>query len=300
MIPIHKPAQKPRTFRLQAEKAVSGFPALMIATQKAAENVLHGERAQRKAGPGEKFWQFREYTETDRPQDIDWRRSARTERVYIRQKERQTPQTVLLWCGGGAGMEFRSSGALQAKAEAAKILTLGLAILITRAGEQAGLLGGERPGRSEAALERIGQALCAPGELPEDLPDFYTPAGPQKSALIQTGDFLDPPEEIEKTFRGISERTQGGFVIQVLDPAEIELPYNGRALFETPGGAHRTLIDNVVSIRSAYRERMNAHIEALRNLSTQCGWKYFLHRTDQPVEDILGRIWMQMDRERRP
>src|SRR5690606_29053792 len=107
---------------------------------------------------GEKFWQFREYTPQDRPQDIDWRQSAKTDNVFIRQKERQLPQTALFWASGAESMKFKTAPNPE-KSEAAQVITLALAILMTHAGERVGMIGEHAAGRSEASLEHIGVSL---------------------------------------------------------------------------------------------------------------------------------------------
>jgi uncharacterized protein (DUF58 family) len=288
------PMEKSRTLRRDAQRAIIDLPALTVAAQRAADHVAHGEHALRKTGAGEKFWQFREYVPGDRPQDVDWRQSGKGDHVYIRQKERQSAQSVLFWCSRGPGMAFKSSNALYSKGDAAKILTLALAILAVRGGEQAGLLSTARTGRSEAMLDLIANSLCDENIDPSDLPDFSGNALRQNSTLIQAGDFLSPLADIEKTFKPLAGQTQGGFVIQVLDPAEIDLPYNGRMIFETPAGQHRTLINNVTAIREGYRKRIIDHNEGLRDLCRQCRWNYLLHRTDRPAEETLGLAWQAM------
>lgn len=278
--------QTPLSVRQSAEEAASDLHALMAQAEKAVTSVLHGEHAQRKAGAGEKFWQFREYTPTDRPQDIDWKQSAKTDEIYIRQKEWQTPQTSIFWCNQSASMDFST------KAHDAKVLILALSILMTRAGEQVGFFGVPRTGRSEAALQRIGNALVeTQNHLP--LPDFKTFACPKNTKLVQAGDFLSPLEEIQTAFKNLSAQSDSGLVIQILDPQEIELPFSGRVLFEDPANKTRQLVNHVTSIRDAYQQRIRDHIKAVETLCRECRWTYILHRTDTPIKDTLAAIWAE-------
>jgi uncharacterized protein (DUF58 family) len=283
--------------RRAAEEAASDLPALMARAERAVAGMLQGEHAQRKPGTGERFWQFREYVPGDRPQDIDWRQSAKGDRTYIKQKERQTTQTALFWCGGGAGMDFSSSKKFASKAVEAKTLTLALAILMTRAGEQVGILGGGRTGRTELSLQRIGDSLINDDASFGELPDTEGAMLPMNCSLIQIGDFLSPLEEIEETFKSLSPRASSGLVIQVLDPAEIELPYSGRVLFEAPTDSSREAINHVDSIRDQYRERIEFHTNGLRALCRQQQWHYTLHRTDRDVADTLSDIWAEMSHD---
>ncbi len=280
--------------RHKAEGASADLPALMMLAEKAVTGVLQGEHTQRKAGQGEKFWQFREYVPGDRPQDIDWRQSAKTDHIYVRQKEWQTPQTCVLWCNQGQSMDFTSSPKQPSKLEATRILTLAMAILMTRAGEQAALFGNQRAGRTELSLQRIGESLCA-NTLPfEDLPDPYYYKLPRHCTLIQIGDFLAPLEDTESVFRKLSGRTSNGLIIQVLDPAEIELPYSGRYVFEEPGTKSQEQINHVDSIKIEYQKRISAHIEGLQHICRDQHWSYILHSTDSEISDTLAKIWGAM------
>ncbi len=277
------------SLRRHAEDSAAHLASLMVEAEKAVVGILHGEHRQRKSGSGERFWQFREYHPGDRPQDIDWRQSGKTDRVFIRQKEWQTNQSAFFWCSRAKGMDFRSDDNLPTKADAAKIITLALGLLMTHSGEEIGMLGSTRKGRSEAALQAIAENLMdetIPGEaLPGD-------KAPRHSALFLAGDFLSPPGDIQPVFKNLSAQSDSGFVIQILDPAEIELPYDGRVVFEEPShDKQRELVNNVSSIRAEYRHRVAAHIAAVKKTCLDCEWHHVLHPTNRDIKNTLLEIW---------
>lgn len=279
-----------RKLRLNAEKTADRLPDLMIRAEKAAQNIFLGEHPQRKSGAGEKFWQFREYTPQDRPQDIDWRQSGKTDSVFIRQKERQLPQTALFWCEQAGSMHFSSSPRRPKKSESAQILLLALAIILTRSGERVGALGSSRTGRSEAALEAVGRSF-----LNTSLSQPFASLGIHKArkgaAIIMAGDFLQNIPDIKSTLNGIATPGSAGLLIQVLDPAEIDLPWRGRVIFEDTGPSHRETVQNVSSIREAYRAKIQNHRNEIERLCRAQGWSYILHTTDQPPEKTLEKIY---------
>lgn len=276
--------------RLASENATAPLHALMMEAQRAVQTILPGDHRQKKPGAGERFWQFRDYTPSDRPQDIDWRQSAKGDAVFVREKEKQNAQTVLLWRSSGAGMDFSSSPSLPTKKHAANVLTLGLAMLLARGHELAGLIGGSFfPGRTEKTIQFFAEDLlhtAAPGFL--DLGRI-----PQKKdcSLILIGDFLDDLETLDSVLRALRQSSARGAVVQVLDPAEIDLPYDGRIVFETPASGIREKIDNVAGVRHAYRERVAAHLSALKNICAAMGWEYALHPTQTPPGQTLFTLW---------
>lgn len=277
--------------RQTAEEASESLPALQALAERAVASVLHGDHGQSRPGMGEKFWQYREYAEGDRPQDIDWKQTAKTDHVFIRQKELQTTQTAIFWCSQSPSMHFSSAKDMPEKITAAQVLTLALAILMTKAGEQVGAFGSRKHGRSPAALEDLGLKITDDIRSTAPLPDAAIYDIPRHAFFVQLGDFLEPLEIIEENFKQFSAQSAGGFIIQILDPAEIELPYDGRVLFEDGGRGIKQQVENVASVRSAYQKRVQDHLAALEQLTKEQNWHYILHRTDQDYKDTLSIIW---------
>lgn len=278
--------------RRKAEEISSSLPALMMQAEKIAASAMHGEHAQRKSGTGEKFWQYRPYHSGDRPQDIDWRQSGKTDHIFIKQREWQTTQRTYFWCASGKGMQFSSSKKLPTKQEAAQVLTLALALLMTRAEDQVGIFGDPKTGRSEHTIEKIARILHenfygSNAPLPETA--LFIP--PAHSALVMAGDFLAPLPVIESGFSVLSGNIKNAMVLQVLDPSEISLDFSGRVLFEGLQKSDSETIDSVSGIRAAYQKRMADHIESIKTLCRDHGWFYILHRTDQDASETLRNIW---------
>jgi len=276
--------------RHTAQGIASDLPALKQSAHDIASQILHGSHGQRKQGGYENFWQFREYNEIDRPQDIDWRQSAKNEHVFIREKELQTPQSVYFWTKCSAGMRFQSAQALHSKAEAAAILNVALAILFQAGDERVGALdakgGKANAGRSDSYIDAI--ARVATQKEAAGLPQFSLPS---KSAAVLSGDFLEDIDAIETCFHALSSQRSRGLVIQTLDPAELTLPYNGRTIFEGSDKADYR-IDNVSSIRGEYQKRIKDHTQQIEHICQQQEWNYYLHVTDTPMNQTLHHIWL--------
>jgi uncharacterized protein (DUF58 family) len=263
---------------------------MMLAAERAATSVLSGEHRQHKSGTGERFWQFREYDPSDRPQDIDWRQSGKGDRVFVRQNEWQTTQTLLFWLQGDRGMNFRSAPALPFKRTDGIVLALALSLLAARRGELSGLLdGSHRPGRSAPSLQNFGEDLLR--VPPDRLPHTAIRRIPPNAGAVLIGDFLNESEQTATMLDTLAARIPKGLMLQVLDPAEIELPFSGRVIFEEPGSGAEQHILNVESVRAAYRKRIDAHIETLQTLCRRHNWQWVLHRTDGSITDTLFKIW---------
>lgn len=283
-------------YRYKAEDASAELPGLVAAAEKAAMSILSGDHAQRKPGMGEKFWQFRDYDVSDRPQDIDWRQSAKGDRLFVREKEWQTTQTALLWCQHNESMNYSSADTLPTKQDTAMILTLALGILLSRAGEQiAPLEGASVPGRSELAIQKLGERLL--DNHTDDLPGHKLRKIPHNSSLVLVGDFLAPIEETENIFNMLADPIDNAIIVQVLDPAELSLPFDGRVIFERKGMPEKHHIDNVETIRTAYQDRLLRHMADLKSYCKKHRWHWLLHTTDEEIRNTLFDAWMMMTPE---
>ena len=163
--------------RHRAEQLAAALPPLLVQAERIAATVSQGVHGRRRVGAGETFWQFRRYQPGDPTSAIDWRQSAKSVPVYIRQNEWEAAQSVWLWRDASPSMGYRSDFAPTDKKERATLLLLALACLLTRAGEQVALLGRDRKpstglmtiGRLAGALARdtgVGASLPALAHLP--------------------------------------------------------------------------------------------------------------------------------------
>ena len=151
------------------------LPDICVSAREVAGSVMHGVHGRRRAGIGEAFWQFRPFAPGESASRIDWRRSARDDRTYIREREWEAAQTVWLWIDRSPSMAFVSRLAQQSKLDRALVLGLAAADLLVRGGERVGLLGLTRPIASRTVVDRLAEALVlasshADDELPRPAP----------------------------------------------------------------------------------------------------------------------------------
>ena len=59
--------------------------------------MIHGLHGRRRSGSGENFWQFRRFVSGEEARCIDWRRSARDDNLYVREREWEAAHTIWLW-----------------------------------------------------------------------------------------------------------------------------------------------------------------------------------------------------------
>ena len=289
-----------QTTRQRAEALVSTVPPLLVAAERVAATVAQGVHGRRRVGTGESFWQFRQYQQGDPIQHIDWRQTAKTETVFIREMEWEAAQTLWLWRDASPSMEYRSHRELPTKRERAEILLLALAILLSRGGERMALLGGGHlPTTGQIAVNRILQAFDSDADKAGTDADGLPGSEdiPRHGELVMIGDLLSPLETIDKMVGRYVNRGVRGHMLQILDTAEATLPFGGRVRFAGFEGERETLVPRVESIRSAYLDRLTAQQDGLRALCRSAGWTFATHHTDTPPQTALLSLYAALSHE---
>lgn len=272
----------------EAEEVAGRLPALLVEAERVAASVAGGVHGRRRAGQGDSFWEYRPIRPGEPASRIDWRRSARSGRAFVRETEWEAAQTVCLWLDGSASMGWRSETSLPTRTQRGTLLLLALASLLLRGGEHPRLVesgSGLSPvftGRQ--ALERLAMRVLteAGGERP------VPSAIPAYARVVLFSDFLHPVEEVTEMLASLAAIPVRGALVQILDPAERSLPFRGRVRFKGLGrGGGEVLASKAENLRDAYAERLAAHQAALSRLCVDAGFGFTSHATDGPPEAAL-------------
>ena len=152
------------------------MPRLILESRKIAATVIHGLHGRRRAGSGENFWQFRRYVSGEEARRIDWRRSARDDNLYVREREWEAAHTIWIWPDRSPSMAFASKLARESKLDRTLTIAFALAEVLVEAGERVGLPGLMRPTGSRAVIDRMAEAIIHdPRERPSLPKDFAPP-----------------------------------------------------------------------------------------------------------------------------
>lgn len=280
----------------RAEAIGEGLPPLLIAAERVAATVAQGIHGRRRTGTGEAFWQYRLHGEHDSAHSVDWRRSARSDDLYVRETEWEASQSVWAWADRSPSMHYRAAKNRVSKADRAAILLLASAAALLRGGERLGLLGHDRRASGgRTGLKRLAEKFVTLGER-----DAAYPASvdlPRHSQGLLFSDFLAPIELWERRFAEFSEQRVGGLAVQILDPAEETLPFSGRARFLGLEDEGEFVAERVQTLRPAYQSRLAAHRDALRRAARAAGWELLVHHTDHSAEQAMMAIYVALSRD---
>lgn len=271
----------------QAHLLATRVPSLLVEAKRVSHTVTHGIHGRRRAGPGETFWQFRHFEDSDSASAIDWRRSASSDHLYVREREWEAAHTAWLWIDFSASMQFRSHLSSVSKAERAIVLGLAVGELLVRGGERVGLLG-ERPRAGRIAVRKLAEAIVRNMREDQSNRSLPPPAALGRfSECILLSDFLEPIEQLAPRLERLAVQGVRGHLVQILDPAEETLPYSGRTEFQSSEGNFNMIAGRAETLRGRYHERLLSHRQALAEELKRLEWSLLLHHTDRPAEEAL-------------
>lgn len=270
----------------RAESLGQSLPALLAEAEYLAATLMFGEHGRRRAGQGDEFWQYRPAHSGDTARLIDWRRSAKSDAHFVREREWQAAQSVTLWIDGARSMGFSGSADRAPKSDRARLLALALAVLLLRGGERVGLAGlAPKPGRAQ--LLALAQALQA-----EDSADYGAATAEGMVAhgrAVFVSDFLGKLDPVEVALATAADRGVRGILLQVLDPTEEDFPFDGRVIFESMTGSLRHETQSAGDLRSRYLQRLAERKDRLTQLAGAVGWHYHCHHTGHLAQTAL--LW---------
>ncbi|MBX5203890.1 DUF58 domain-containing protein [Rhizobium sp. NZLR1] len=275
----------------RARQRAALVPDCLVEAKRIANTVIAGWHGRRKRGIGENFWQFRPYAEGESLSRIDWRRSARDDHTYVREREWEAAHTIWLWCDMSPSMMYKSGYGSVSKESRALVVMLALAEILARSGERIGCPGIMEPASARNAAERLAAALMHT-PLTGGLPETAMIRG--WSDLVLIGDFLDDAPAIMERLGPLARRGLRGHVVEIADPAEEIFPYSGRTEFTDPESGAKLISGRAEHIRDAYRNAYLARRDSLGQSLRHLGWTFATHRTDHLASEALVAVHMYL------
>src|SRR6266702_5148272 len=133
-------APKPESHEVESTRRAAGaarslsatLPRLILEARRVAATVIHGLHGRRRAGSGENFWQYRRFVSGEPASRVDWRRSARDDHLYVREREWEAAHTVWIWPDRSPSMAFASALSTDSKLERALVVAFALAEVLVQ------------------------------------------------------------------------------------------------------------------------------------------------------------------------
>jgi uncharacterized protein (DUF58 family) len=282
--PFHDVAAVPHAVG-EGRTLAASMPRLMLEARRVANTIIHGLHGRRRAGSGENFWQFRRFISGEPAHRVDWRRSAKDEHLYVREREWEAAHTVWIWPDRSPSMAFSSRLAGQTKLDRALVMALALAEILVEGGERVGVPGLTRPTGARNVIEKIAQAMIYDPAARPSLPPNFAPS--PLAEIVVLSDLWSPIADVRQIISQLSATGAQGHIVQIVDPAEETFPYAGRIEFVESEGAGSITAGRAETWREDYVARIERHRAEIRVETERLGWSFIIHRTDRPATELL-------------
>ena len=276
--------------------------ALELKAREVAEGVLLGIHHAPDRGRSIEFAEHKEYSPGDDLRRIDWKVFAKSDRLYIKEYEDDTNITSLVLLDGSASMNYRgghSRDGIEAprKLDYGRTLAAALSYLLLTQSDSVGLgligrgLRGFLPPRARQAHfhEIVARLAALETEKGTDIGGALADAASLvkgRALVIIISDLLDDPGPMLKALRLLRHRRHEPVIFHVLDPDEIEFPFERLSFFKDMEGAARLLVEPRV-IRDEYRRHFSRFLAEVRDECAGHGIDYRLALTTEPPALLL-------------
>lgn len=284
---------------------------LKLKARYVVEGVLTGLHASPHHGASVEFAEHKEYCPGDEIRHIDWKVFGKSDKYYVKQYEDETNLRCyfVLDTSGSMGYGSQSASATLTKFDHAKILAASLSYILLRQQDHVGLIGADDrvcsylPARGGTAhLENVCgslEELAASGKTDlEKAFEHVLEVVPRRSVVIVISDFFDPSLDLEFVMRQLVSRRLEVTLLHILDPYEIEFPFQSLTLFKSLETGRQVLAEPAV-MRDTYVREMQKFQETVNQACLATDGDYVLVNTAfGPEKNILEILNQKRWRER--
>ena len=272
--------------------------ALELKARQAAEGVLAGIHHSPHRGASIEFAEHKPYTPGDEIKLIDWKLYAKSDRFYIKQFEDETNLRAYLVLDGSGSMTYQGEGREMSKLDYARTAAAALAYLLLGQNDAVSLAvfgAGLRtylPPRSKFAfLHEILRGLLEirpePGtDLSRSVYDLLERVSGRGLVFIFS-DLLDEPGPMFQALKLLSHRRFEVVLFHILDPDELDFPFDRLSVFEGMEEKIQLLADPR-AMREEYRRQISLFLEEVKLVASGHHLDYWLAETQNPVSQTLS------------
>jgi uncharacterized protein (DUF58 family) len=287
----------PGTPRFLDPDVLARIGSLELLARAVVEGFIAGLHRSPFTGFSTEFTEYRQYNPGDDLRYLDWRLLGRTDRYFIKKYRADTNAQLTLLVDTSGSMRYASAGRVT-KLQYAKFLAAALAHLAARQQDAVGLVAfGASSHTHVPALNRAGHmrtvyghlaALEAGGEtrLAEALHETAERLR-RRGIVVLISDFYESPERLAGAFQHLRFKGHDVIAFHLLDPNEVAFDFDDAVLLleDAETAEQLPVLPDVVS--GGYRERIAAHVEALRRTAAADRVDYEMVTTDSPLDFAL-------------
>ena len=250
-------------------RTLARISSLDLRARLIVEGLMTGMHRSPYQGISVEFAQHRPYVQGDDIRHIDWKVYGKTDKIYLKQYQEETNLHLLCIVDASESMNFSSVGHGKdrwSKYDHATAIAASLSYMAIQQQDSVGLAIFDtdlkhfiKPSNSPAQWKIITRELTLvpklkktnTGRILDQLAEKLT----HRSLIVVLSDFFDDIENIKKGMRHLRYKKHELIAFQVLDPEEIEFPFEDTTLFK---GMEEfgELLTEPRALREAYQEQL--------------------------------------------
>lgn len=283
---------KIKTLKLRARTVVEGF--------------LSGMHRSAYKGSSIEFAEHRPYFPGDDVRHVDWKAYAKSDRLFVKEFEEETNLRCYLLVDASASMSFGTTA--MSKFEYASVVAAAITYLALKQRDSVGMvIFNERmlsyipPKMNPAHFKVLVEALESVrphgrtnfGNVISELGERIK----RRGLVILLSDLVEENGSLRKALSFLRHRKHEVIVFHVLDPAEIELPFDEPSVFRDME-SQRALPADPVALRASYKRELELYLAGCKEVCLQAYAEYKLIRTDEPLDKSLTEYLSWRSRRR--
>ncbi len=278
-------------------EALSRLTNLRLIARRIVEGFLSGMHKSPYHGHSIEFAEYREYVPGDDLRYFDWKAYGKTDKLYIKKFHSETNTSVRILIDRSASMGFGSPGRVT-KLTYAAYLAAALAFVATRNQDSPGITAFSGDGEVSlppkggeghlAEIFRLLEGLSPSGDtsLAAPMHRVAESAG-SRGIVILLSDLWDELDDIMSGVRHLVFKGHEVIIFHVLDPYEVEFPFNELIDFLDMETGERLQV-HTFSFRRTYLKEVKEFVEKLKRACTEARVEIHLARTDRPFDLYLA------------
>ena len=288
---------------------------LALVARTVVEGFMAGQHRSPYLGSSVEFAQHREYVPGDELRRVDWRVFGRNDRLVVKQFVEETNLVCHLLVDTTESMSYRSEHSSVTKLDYARWLAAATGFVVTQQQDLISLFSLDQslqtrvpPGGRMTHWHQVVQELT---KLETHAPVISSAAGTpfetalgqfaeltqRRSVVVLMSDCLRPLEEIVSGLRALRSRKHDVLLLHLLDPAELEFPFEGPVLFQGLESLGEQLVETR-SLQAAYQAEAQSFCDTLERSCRDLHADYSRVLTNEPVDLALRRCLLERSRSR--
>lgn len=284
-------------------RTLAKISSLELRARLIVEGLMNGSHRSPYQGISVEFAQHRPYAPGDDIRHVDWKVLARADKIYLKQYQEETNLQLILVVDASESMGYGSvqtDGKPWTKYDHATAIAASFAYMAVHQADSVGLAVFDtqlskffKPSSTPTQWKTITRELVATprgnktsiGKILDQIAEKLN----HRSVIVLLSDCFDDVENIKKGLRHLRYKKHEVILMQILDPQEIDFPFQDVTLFKGLEEAGQ-LLTEPRALREGYLEQLKLFTDAVKKMSRGMNIDFVRFNTAESLDASLSQF----------